>query len=74
MAKQETIEFEAKLTDDSGVVRGRIPAPLVQLLGGRAGDFVVFRKEGNRFTLSLRRSTGASSTGKKTASSSRKRK
>ena len=76
MAKKETLEFQAKLTDDNGIIRGRIPAPLVQHLGGSADDFIVFRREDSgKFTLSLKRTaTTATSGTKKTASSSKKRK
>ncbi|MER3426746.1 MAG: hypothetical protein C4334_01400 [Pyrinomonas sp.] len=54
--KREPTEFKAKLTNDGGIVRGKIPAPLVHYLGGRAGDYLVFRAdEQGRVTVSLRR-------------------
>ncbi|CDM66401.1 hypothetical protein [Pyrinomonas methylaliphatogenes] len=59
-AKKEPVEFKAKLTNDGGIVRGKIPAPLVSYLGGRAGDYLVFRAdETGRVVVSLRRTHGA---------------
>jgi hypothetical protein len=47
MAKGESLEFHAKLLEDNGVVRGRIPAPLINQLGGRPGDSLIFRTDGS---------------------------
>jgi hypothetical protein len=46
MARTETAEYQAKLLEDNGVVRGRIPAPLIRDLGGRPGDYLVFKTDG----------------------------
>lgn len=43
MVKGTPAEYRAKLTDDAGVIRGKIPSPLVKALGGRPGDYMVFR-------------------------------
>ena len=60
MAKREPAEFRAKLTNDAGVVRGKIPSPLVKVLGGRPGDYVVFNSDGGgNVSVSLSRSKGA---------------
>ena len=80
MAKKDSLEFEAKLTTDNGVTRGRIPARLVTQLGGQAGDYIVFRQSASgTFALSLKKATtiaAASPASKKiaAAASSSKRK
>jgi hypothetical protein len=59
MAKREAAEYRAKLTNDAGVIRGKIPSPLVRVLGGRPGDYVVFNSDGGgSVTVSLSRSRG----------------
>ena len=61
MAKKEAAEYQAKVTNDSGILRGKIPSPLVRDLGARAGDYIVFRSDsaGNvRVSLSRSRSSG----------------
>lgn len=59
MAKREPAEYRAKLTDDAGVIRGKIPSPLVKELGGRPGDYMVYRSDGmGKVTVSLSRSRG----------------
>ena len=59
MAKKEAAEFKAKLTNDAGVIRGKIPSPLVRMLGGRPGDYVVFNSDsGGKVTVALSRSKG----------------
>jgi hypothetical protein len=34
MAKRELIEYRAKVTNDAGIFRGKIPSPLIRELGG----------------------------------------
>jgi hypothetical protein len=59
MAKREPNEYRARLANDAGVIRGKIPSPLVRELGGRPGDYMVFRAEGSgRVTVSVSRSKG----------------
>jgi hypothetical protein len=59
MAKREPTEYRAKLTDDAGVVRGKIPSPLVRVMGGRPGDYMIFRRDDSgRVTLTLSRAKG----------------
>ncbi len=36
-------EYRAKVTDDSGLTRGRVPCPLLQEIGARPGDHLIFR-------------------------------
>jgi hypothetical protein len=59
MAKREAAEYRAKLTNDAGVIRGKIPSPLVRSLGGRPGDYVVFNADGGgKVSVSLARTRG----------------
>ena len=47
MAKREaSAEYYAKIADDNGIVRGKIPSPLVRILGARPGDYMIFRPTG----------------------------
>ncbi len=36
-------EYWAKVTDDSGLTRGRVPCPLLSEMGARPGDRLIFR-------------------------------
>jgi len=36
-------EYRAKVIDDHGLTRGRIPTPVLNLMGARPGDSVTFR-------------------------------
>ena len=57
MARREANEYQARVTDDAGILRGKIPSPLVRELGARAGDYIVFRRDNaGRVTVSLARS------------------
>lgn len=59
MAKREPTEYRARLANDAGVIRGKIPSPLVRELGGRPGDYMVFRSDGSgKVTVSVSRSRG----------------
>lgn len=37
--------YYAKITNDNGTVRGKIPSPLVRDMKARPGDRMVFRKD-----------------------------
>ena len=54
-------EYYAKIADYEGVIRGKIPAPLIRMMGVKSGEYVVFRidKKG-KVTLSLARSRNKS--------------
>lgn len=54
-SKKGPAEFRALLSADASVVRGRIPAPLVKLLGGKAGDYMVFNYESGKATVRISR-------------------
>ncbi|HWT01413.1 MAG TPA: hypothetical protein VN256_14285 [Pyrinomonadaceae bacterium] len=42
MGKREAADYRARIADDSGVVRGKIPSPLVREMGARPGDYMIF--------------------------------
>lgn len=66
MAKREAAEYRAKLTNDAGVIRGKIPSPLVRSLGGRPGDYVVFNSDSEgKVAVTLARARGGSKGGAK---------
>lgn len=67
MAKREPTEYRARLANDAGVVRGKIPSPLVREMGGRPGDYMVFRLDAGRVTVTLSRSKGGTAKFKKGA-------
>ncbi|HEX8706669.1 MAG TPA: hypothetical protein VF723_00285 [Pyrinomonadaceae bacterium] len=74
MAKREPAEYRARITDDSGVVRGKIPSPLVREMGGRPGDYMLFSLDGTgSVKMSLARSGGAAKKAGKTARSGARR-
>lgn len=56
----EATEFNARIADYQGVVRGKIPAPLVRAMGAQAGDYIVFRVTRlGHATVSVLRSGGS---------------
>jgi hypothetical protein len=38
-------EYRAKVTNDTGLIRGRVPCPLLQVIGARPGDYIIFRPD-----------------------------
>ena len=49
-------EYRAKVTDDKGLTRGRVPCPLLSEMGARAGDYLTFRlDESNNVVMILSR-------------------
>ena len=36
-------EYRAKITNDGGLTRGRVPCPLLHEMGARPGDHLFFR-------------------------------
>jgi hypothetical protein len=73
MSKREPTEYRARLADDAGVVRGKIPSPLVREMGGRPGDYMVFRLDAGRCTVTVSRlKGGAKKSGKSSSSKAKK--
>jgi hypothetical protein len=69
MTKKETGQYQAKVADDNGIVRGKIPSPLLRVMGARPGNYVVFNWDGENATMHVVRSKGA---GKSSRSGGRK--
>ncbi|HEV7859397.1 MAG TPA: hypothetical protein VGO91_12330 [Pyrinomonadaceae bacterium] len=58
---REKGEYTARIQDDSGTVRGKIPSPLVREMGARPGDYMIFRMDDSgNVTVSLSRTRGRS--------------
>jgi hypothetical protein len=65
MAKRELIEYRAKVTNDAGIFRGKIPSPLIRELGGRPGDYMVFHYDGEgRVAMSVSHTKGGKAAAK----------
>ncbi len=61
MAKREPVDYRARIADDSGVVRGKIPSPLVREMGARPGDYMIFSLDSSgKVTVKVSRSKGGS--------------
>lgn len=59
MARKMGYEYTARIQDDGGTVRGKIPSPLVREMGARPGDYMIFRMdETGNVTVSLSRTRG----------------
>lgn len=43
MRKRGEAEYQAKVIEDNGLTRGRVPSPLLKAMGARPGDFMLFR-------------------------------
>ena len=57
MAKREAADYRARIADDSGVVRGKIPSPLVREMGARPGDYMIFSLDSSgKVTVKVSRS------------------
>lgn len=49
------ITYQAKVTNDSGVIRSRVPAPLLRMMGARPGDHATFRLDGSAAVMRIAR-------------------
>jgi hypothetical protein len=66
MTRRGANEYQAKVTNDAGILRGKIPSPLVRELGARAGDYITFRRDDTgRVTVGLARAKGTGKAGAK---------
>jgi hypothetical protein len=49
-------EYQAKVIDENGLTRGRVPCPLLQAIGARPGDHLIFRlDDSNKVVMRLSR-------------------
>lgn len=47
--------YQAKVTDDNGITRAKVPSPLLRDLGAKPGQYVVFRKTDDGVLLELKK-------------------
>ncbi len=60
MVKRGRDQFQAKVTDDAGITRAKVPSPLIRDMGARPGDFMIFRRdETGNILMTLSRSKGS---------------
>lgn len=57
-------EYQSKVTADTGLTRGRVPAPLLKHIGARPGDRLIFRVE-DAGRVAMHLSRGRKKRGKK---------
>jgi hypothetical protein len=70
----DATEFQAKLADDNGLTRGKIPAPLLRQMGARPGDYIKFRLDtSGEAVMHLSRSRGARKSAKRSERKASKR-
>ncbi|HEY0004263.1 MAG TPA: hypothetical protein VGB17_05590 [Pyrinomonadaceae bacterium] len=43
-----TATRQSKVTNDNGVIRSKVPAPILNALGAKAGDYLTFELDGAR--------------------------
>ena len=73
MTRKEATEYQARITNDAGIVRGKIPSPLVREMGSRPGDIMIFRTDDSgTVTMSLSRGKGTAKKAAKGAKGAKK--
>jgi hypothetical protein len=40
---EDETEYQAKVIDDDGLRRSKVPSPLLREMGARAGDYLIYR-------------------------------
>lgn len=74
MKKRDEAEYQAKVTDDGGLTRGKVPSPLLREMGARPGDYMIFRlSDSGKATMRVLRSKGAGRSTKAKPGRARKR-
>jgi hypothetical protein len=60
MVKNQAQEYRGKIINMGDSIRGWIPSPLIRLLGGTGGDYVVFHlNQAGKVKVSISRSTAS---------------
>lgn len=60
MRKRDEAEYQAKVIDDGGLTRGKVPSPLLRAMGARPGDYMIFRlADSGEALMRVARSKGA---------------
>jgi hypothetical protein len=74
MRKRDKAQFQAKVTDDNGLTRGRVPCPLLNAMGARPGDYMIFRlRDSGEAVMRITRSRRKTGTGSSEKAASGKR-
>jgi hypothetical protein len=47
--------YQAKVSKDKGMVRAKVPTPLLRDLGARPGNYVVFKKTGAGVVMEVKK-------------------
>ena len=59
-------EYRARVTDDGGLKRGRVPCPLLRDIGARPGDRLIFcLDDSNKVVMRLSRASKKAAKGDK---------
>ncbi len=48
-------EYQAKVSEDNGLMRAKIPAPLLRDMKAKPGQYVVFKKTGSGVTIEVKK-------------------
>ena len=60
MRKRDEAEDQAKVINDGGLTRGKVPSPLLRAMGARPGDYMIFRlTDSGEALMHVSRSKGA---------------
>ncbi|HEY0005178.1 MAG TPA: hypothetical protein VGB17_10255, partial [Pyrinomonadaceae bacterium] len=43
---KEKHEYQAKVSDDNGIRRSKVPSPLLRIIGAKPGDYLAFKVAG----------------------------
>lgn len=74
MRKRGEVKYKAKVTDDNGLTRSRVPCPLLSAMNAQPGDYIIFRlNDSGKVIMRLSRAGRKSGTGKSRKSKGNKR-
>jgi hypothetical protein len=60
MRKRDEAEYQAKVIDDNGLTRSRVPCPLLNAMGAQPGDYLIYRlTDKGEAMMRISRSKGA---------------
>ena len=71
MRQKPGTEYQAKVIDDKGLIRGRVPCAILKAVGARPGDYMIFSLAGAGKAV-MRLVQTKKRSGKSSSSSSRK--
>ncbi len=47
--------YQAKISNDNGITRAKVPSPLLRDLGAKAGQYVVFKKTDSGIVMEVKK-------------------